>query len=161
MKKYFWRSIIISIILILPGFISCERDDEVAWVMIRGEMIYYADIEFFPTESANGYKLEATLDPLSSNNGVDVYHSDDENIQPHILLSQGYDSIIIRIDNPEKDVIYLGKNMEEPTYKFNPFIDPDAWEYVKLTEDFPTNTAMNTTTIHAHIFKVRVEDIIR
>lgn len=42
---------------------SCADDNELAWVSVRNDTDYNLEIEFLPTENANGYKLQASLDP--------------------------------------------------------------------------------------------------
>lgn len=142
--------------LLFLYLVSCEND-EVAWVSINNETEYSIDIQFSPTSEANGYKLNETLDTIDTM--VDIYHSGDESIAPCKLLSNGYNSFIIHINNSGEDILYFGKN-EEPNYSSDPFTDRDAWSYEKFTDDFPTNFSPNTKTVHNYILNIRMENIL-
>ena len=145
-------------LILLSTVLSCD-DNEVAWVSVKNCTEYNIDIEFYPTPDANGYRVNESLDPIGKQ-VVDIYHSPDENIDPCELLSSGYDSIVVTISNPESSVIYFGKQ-SATNYSIDPFKDSDKWIYEQFVEDFPTNTSLNTTTIHNYILEIDIENILQ
>jgi hypothetical protein len=140
--------------------ILCESctDNELAHVSLINDTDYNLEIQFFHAEGANGYKMEASLDPFS-NNRVDMYSSVDESLEPDDLLSMGYDSLIVNIGDLKGTKIFFGKN-SEPNYAFNPFKESEPWDYEEYSADYPTNTSPNTHLIHDHLLVIEMDKVI-
>lgn len=138
---------------------SCADDNELAWVSVRNDTDYNLEIEFLPTENANGYKLQASLDPFSESQ-VQMYSDVDEGIDPNVLLSRGYDSLIVRVQDLKATTIHFGKR-STPNYAYNPFNESELWDYEEFSADFPTNTSPNTQFIHNHLLVIDLEKVVR
>jgi len=145
---------------VLTSLLLCESctDNELAQVSLRNDTEFNLEIEFFHNEGANGYKMKASLDPFSENQ-VDMYSSPDESLDPDDLLSLGYDSLIVSVNDLKGTKIFFGKN-SVPNYEFNPFRESAPWDYEEYSADYPTNTSPNTHLIHDHILVIDMAKVI-
>lgn len=125
------------------------------WISIKNDTKLTINCKFYPTKSANGYKLTSVID--TSMKQVEMYSSANLNQKPEELLKSAYDSIIVTISSLNKDLLFkkdLVKN-----YKSNPYTDSNSWNFEKLTRDFPTSFSRNKTEIDNYYFSINLDNL--
>jgi hypothetical protein len=145
--------------LILLGLLylmfSCKKEKHVMWISIKNETKYTIDCELYPTKTANGYTRSAHIDTIMKMD--DIYASENLNQLPEDLLLSAYDSIIVRINDLNKTLVFKKDFLQ--SYKLNPYNDKQAWTFENFTEDFNTSFRRNTTEIDNYYFSISMENM--
>ncbi len=149
MKKSFY------LLLFVFALFSCKQHHETR-IVFENSTDYNVKVKLNPNPSAEGIKFELNLDTIYPDEGI--YHIDLTDYDPRKLLSDGYYSFVVEIDNLNEDRIVFGKNTE-PDYELNPYTDLDSWEYDEYNFTYKYNFSSDETLIHEYTFIIS-EDLI-
>lgn len=151
MKNFFY------LLLLFFGLSSCKEHYETR-IVFENRTEYNVNVKLNPSPSAEGVKFEFNLDAI--NQDEVIYHIDVSDYDPSKLLSDGYSSFVIEIDNPNKDRVVFAKNTE-PDYEFNPYTDLDSWEYKEFNYTYKYNFSSDETLIQEYTFIISDDLVVK
>lgn len=145
------------LLLLAFTLFSCKEHHETR-ISIKNDTPYDVLVSLSPKPNADGVKSQLQLEPEFW--AVDIYSIAQEDYDPIKLLTDGYVSFTVEVDNAKKDRIGFAKNYE-PNYKWNPFTDFDAWEYEEYYFTKHYNYSRDEILIHEFTFVISEDMIVR
>lgn len=145
------------LLLFILVLFSCKQNHETR-IVFENSTNYNVRVKLNPNQSAEGFKYELNLDTIYPKE--EIYHIDLPDYNPRTLLSDGYLSFVVEIDNPNEDRIVFGKNAE-PDYELNPYKNLDSWEYDEYYYTYKHNLSSDETLINEYTFTISEDFLLK
>lgn len=144
---------LLYILLIAFAFSNCKEHHETR-IVLKNNTDYNLQISMNPNSSAEGVKHNLQLSSEYPEQGI--YRIDVPDYDPRTLLSDGYTSFIVELENSEKKIIGFSK-YTDPNYELNPYKDLGSWEYDEFYYTYLFNYSKQETLIHEYTFSISEE----